>query len=351
VKLARVFVSSLAGAVAVVAFAAAASAQQTTKSDADDARERAAARFRDGVAHADRGQWKEAAEAFQQAYDTLPRFDVLYNLGQSYLALERQDDALRVLENYLAEGGGEVPQPRRSRVERQIGFLRGQVATLQVFLTPRDASLTVDGRPIPGSDESTAPAVVYALPGRHEVAANAAGHEVGKRSVVVQAGQSVMLEMALAALPVAKLPSAGDPSSQFASEMISRAAGSSTSAHGEGRELIYGLGAASLLLGGVAFGLYLWNDRRYDTWEATDIRLNAGRGTPTWAEEQAANNERWKSIERVDWITGGLAVAASLTVVTTAVLVVRRARARTEPARPLLLPIPGGAAASMQLRW
>jgi tetratricopeptide (TPR) repeat protein len=345
------FVSSLAGVVTFAAFAAAASAEETANGDADSTRERAAARFRDGVAHADRGQWKEAAEAFQEAYDTLPRFDVLYNLGQSYLALDRPDDALPTLEKYLAQGGNEVPQARRSRVEKQIALLRGQVATLQFFLTPRDATLTVDGRPIARSDGSEAPAVVYALPGPHEVAATAAGHEVGKRSVAVQAGQSVILEMTLAPLPVAKAPSAGDPSSPSASATISTASRSSTSARGESRRLIYGLGAGALLLGGAAFGLYLWNDRRYDTWAATDIMLNAERGKAGWAQEQAANNELWDSIERVDWITRGLVVAAALTAATTAVLLVRRARARSEPVRPLMQPIAGGAAATLQFRW
>jgi len=50
-------------------------------------RERARAHYRLGVNHAREGRYEKAVEEFVAAYQSRPHFEVLYNIGQAYLAL------------------------------------------------------------------------------------------------------------------------------------------------------------------------------------------------------------------------------------------------------------------------
>jgi hypothetical protein len=317
----------------------------------ESARREAAAHFARGVEHADRGAWSDAAEEFVRAYAALPRFGVLYNLGQSYLALDRPLEALETLERYLAEGGNEIPAARRARVESQLALLRGRVATLQVTVRPADARLAIDGREIPRTAAAAGgPALVRLLPGPHDVSAHRDGHESRTLQVLLEGGQTHVLELTLVRLPT-RSDVVGEPAPPSPPMLVSPP--DKAGAGSGGRALAYGFAGASLALGGTALGLYLWNDARHEDWEREDRALEADRTRPTFVEDQNANNDLWRSIHRVDLITWGLLAGAALTGTVAAFILVRRRRpaAQPPPTSTSIVPLPGGWMAAIEARW
>src|SRR5688500_7171623 len=60
-----------------------------TRADDDDPRQRAAALFQQGVASADRGDYRAALLAFERAYALSPHPSALYNIGLALVALDQ----------------------------------------------------------------------------------------------------------------------------------------------------------------------------------------------------------------------------------------------------------------------
>jgi tetratricopeptide (TPR) repeat protein len=324
-------------------------ADATTQASAE-ARREAALQFNSGVAHADRGAWSEASDAFRRAYEAVPHFSVLYNLGQSYAAADRRPEALEAFERYLTDGGDDVPLARRQRVEAQIAGLRRRVATLQLSIVPADARVMVDGREISRSKSGRSAVVVHLLSGRHTVAVVRQGHERREREVELSEGQTVILELSLAPSNGARRP--GEIRSSVTSvdpPMEPPAQGSGLL---ESRWLRYGLGITSLAAGGTALGFYLWNHERYRQWRERDNRLESSDPSgPDFQAAQEANNELWLSISRVDRMTWVLVAGAVVTGTIATFLFVRAWR--LAPARRLvaLEPMIGGTVVGLNLSW
>lgn len=81
-----------------------------------------------GSIHADNGDYKRAISAFEQvqrmnAFDEEAQLDLLFYLGQLYLAEDRVDDAIRTLEQWLA-GAGDSAAPQAYFVLAQAYALK-----------------------------------------------------------------------------------------------------------------------------------------------------------------------------------------------------------------------------------
>jgi hypothetical protein len=94
------------------------------------------------------GAFEAAAIEFKKAYEIAPRFEVLYNLGQAYLALGRAVEAADALSHYLAEGGARVDAARRAEVEKEVRRQTARIAELTLSVEPPSASVTLDGEPL-----------------------------------------------------------------------------------------------------------------------------------------------------------------------------------------------------------
>jgi tetratricopeptide (TPR) repeat protein len=101
--------------------------------------------FEQGVEASRRGDLVLALEHFEKAQALSPNLTVLYNLGQTYSALDRPVDALRALERYREMDGPGGDPTRRREVELLVKKNEARVGTLAVELDPTDAVLQVDG--------------------------------------------------------------------------------------------------------------------------------------------------------------------------------------------------------------
>lgn len=169
-------------------------------SPSTDARKQEARRhFLQGVALYEEGNFTAALAEFQAAYNLSPAPAVLYNIGLTEKALYRYSDAARTLERYLIEGGKDtrLTNERRQQVVQLIEEMKALLAPLRFVLSPGNARVTVDGRPmVVGPDGALALAA-----GNHVVDVAADGHESQRREITVTAGVPATFEFRLKLIP------------------------------------------------------------------------------------------------------------------------------------------------------
>ena len=98
-----------------------------------------------------------------------------------------------------------------------------------------------------------------------------------------------------------------------------------------GRPWAYGMGAAGVVAGIAAASVYLVADFRYADWQAhNDMLKTSLAGSETW-DRQWENDQRLRSIWKLDTISAGLAIGSAVAL-TTAVVLLFTTR---KPAKPV----------------
>lgn len=156
-------------------------------------REEARRHFERGVELAGESRWQDAIREFEAARDLRATAAVYNNLGLAYRAVGRNGDAIRALRDYLRIAGNEIEPARVHQVTEYIRELSATIGRLRIDLEPATATLTLDGAAAPGDS-------VWrdVDPGRHVIAAEAAGFRGATRRVEVSPGGTVEIDMHLA---------------------------------------------------------------------------------------------------------------------------------------------------------
>jgi len=167
--------------------------------------------FYQGIALAEEARWAEALEAFEHSYELVPRASTQYNLANALFNLGRAVEAEASIARYLelAEAAGE-PKERIAEAKELATLARRRSVTLRVHVSPKDATVTLDGREVPG-DELRA---VRVDPGDHVLQVTMAGYEPVVLRSTYPAGSRAEPEIKLAAQPGAPAvpsPSAATP--------------------------------------------------------------------------------------------------------------------------------------------
>ncbi len=123
-----------------------------------------------------------------KAYEIAPSYRILYNIGIANLEIGDYAGAIRALQQYLAEGGEEVPADRRRALPEKINSLRDRVAYVTVETNEEGAEVLVDDIPV-GRVPLTEPLLVNA--GRRRVAVSLPDRPQVREVVTVAGGESV----------------------------------------------------------------------------------------------------------------------------------------------------------------
>jgi len=157
----------------------------------------ARAHFKRGVELYSESDYNNALIEFRRAYEIEPRFQALYDIGETYFQLQDYANALQTLERYLRDGGSQVPEARRIEVGREIEKLRTRVATVEVTTNLPDTSISVDDVPI--GKTPMAPIVVSA--GRRRITASKGTAPPVTQVVELAGGDTRRLSLTLAEEP------------------------------------------------------------------------------------------------------------------------------------------------------
>ncbi len=107
---------------------------------ADEARER----YDRGLSLYAEGEFSLAAIEFERAYDLVPDYRTLFNIGQVRLQLGQYAKAHAALTRYLADGGPEISDERRREVRADLSLLEARTAKLRVQVDVEGAEVSLD---------------------------------------------------------------------------------------------------------------------------------------------------------------------------------------------------------------
>lgn len=99
---------------------------------ANNDRQDARAKFNEGIKAFTEQQYDIAVGLFREAYGLSPTWKLLYNIGQCEAALKRYGLAIDAFEEYLAQGGDEVPEDKRTFILDELDKMRKMVGSLQI---------------------------------------------------------------------------------------------------------------------------------------------------------------------------------------------------------------------------
>jgi hypothetical protein len=100
--------------------------------------------FKRGVELYEDADYPGALVEFRRAYELVPNYRVLYNLGRVSAQLHDYAAAIRHYRQYLTDGAGQVVGSRRQEVEEELRKLATRVGQLRVVVDLPGAEIAVD---------------------------------------------------------------------------------------------------------------------------------------------------------------------------------------------------------------
>ncbi len=176
-------------------------AQSSDDAPSKDPSEEASERFRRGVKLHKTGEFTAALVEFKKAYELVPNYTVLYNLGQTSRELKDYAFALTSYQRYLEEGGKEVNAARKKEVTQAITELEPLVGALVITSNVEGAEIFVDDVSV-GFSPMSSPVVVNV--GKRMLSATKSRYTPTRRGVEVGGKEKldVKLELELVEAPV-----------------------------------------------------------------------------------------------------------------------------------------------------
>jgi PEGA domain len=143
-------------------------------------RQEARDRYEKGVKLYKEGDYASALAEFKAAYQAMPTWEVLYNIGLSERRLFRYGQAVKSLNRFLEEGGKKVPKDRRESVEKELE----QISDLTALVTVKvdnGMKISVDGEVVGNSPLEP----ILIGPGRHTFKAEHEGMSSDEKTLEI----------------------------------------------------------------------------------------------------------------------------------------------------------------------
>jgi hypothetical protein len=161
---------------------------------ADEKKDRAKAKFKEGMALVAEEDYPGALAAFEESYRILPKPSLLFNIGMCQKALYRYVDSITTFQQFINESGDKAKPEMLDAAREALIEMDQLVGKLQVVDAPQGAEVLVDGKPV-GKAPFKAPVMLD--PGQHAVQVSLAGHRTLRTDVTVASGAEVPLKAKL----------------------------------------------------------------------------------------------------------------------------------------------------------
>lgn len=153
------------------------------------AEDKAAAKkhFKAGLELMKSESFADAATEFETSADLYPNKNNLFNLATCYRALDRQVEALDILERVKRDFDSKLKPDMRADIDDQIAEIRTILANLSIAVAPDGATVSIDGEDM-GVAPLSEPLVLRR--GGHVIEVKLDNYETLTRSVTLAGGES-----------------------------------------------------------------------------------------------------------------------------------------------------------------
>jgi tetratricopeptide (TPR) repeat protein len=158
-------------------------------------------RFDRGFELYEEGEYPLALIEFRRAYELVPNYRVLYNIGQVCIQLAQYANARRALEEYVEKGGDALTPERRAAVKKDLDMLGRRTAFLTVGANVEGAEVLVDDVVV--GKTPLGPALLVDA-GIHRVTLRRSGYLPKTNTVTLAGGDEQTLGVALELEPEEK---------------------------------------------------------------------------------------------------------------------------------------------------
>jgi tetratricopeptide (TPR) repeat protein len=275
----RVIAALVAASLAIGSAVPAALAQPAPTPEAV---QQAQARWNEGKAAFEAGNYEAARLAFKQAYSVMPHPAFLQNIGETELRTGRMVEAARHLSQYLRTASSSATQ--REAAQRSLEKATERLGAIIVETNVEDAEVRIDDDLIGRSPLGNAP--WYVDPGEHAVSVRKEGYGEGTGRAYVLSSETKTVTVALSPstrgvepVPAAGLPVETAPPPEPPPAAPEAPRGASPSAF-RPRTVVL-LGGAALALVGVGIGTayVLKTNGDIDKYDEAFAQKNAVAGT------------------------------------------------------------------------
>lgn len=158
-------------------------------------------RFDRGIDLYSEGEYPLALIEFTRAYQLVPNYRVLYNIGQVGIQLGQYANARRALEEYVQKGGDTLSAERRAGLAKDLEMLERRTAFVEITVNVPGAEVLVDDVVMGKSPLS--PALLVDA-GVHRIVVRKAGYLQRNSQVTLAGGDRQMLPLSLDKQPEEK---------------------------------------------------------------------------------------------------------------------------------------------------
>jgi len=158
-------------------------------------------RFDRGYELYEEGEYPLALIEFNRAYELVPNYKVLYNIGQVCIQLAQYANARRALTEYSEKGGDSLSPDRRASVKKDLDMLARRTAHLMVTSNIEGAEVLVDDVPV---GKTPIAAAVLMDAGMHRITLRRTGYLTRTSNVTLAGGDEQSLNVALEVQPEEK---------------------------------------------------------------------------------------------------------------------------------------------------
>lgn len=158
-------------------------------------------RFDRGYELYDEGEYSLALIEFTRAYELVPNYRVLYNIGQVNIQLGQYANARRALKEYLEKGGDALSNDRRTSVTKDLEMLDRRTAFLMITSNVAGAEVLIDDV-VMGKTPLETPLLVDA--GVHRVTLRRSGYQQKTNRIILAGGDEQSVPFPLEAVQEGK---------------------------------------------------------------------------------------------------------------------------------------------------
>lgn len=147
-----------------------------------------------GLALYSDGEFQRAAIEFDRAYELVPNYRALYNIGQVRIQLHNYARAMTALRAYLKEGGDNISADRKKSVADDLEMLSTRTALLTVETNEEGAEIIVDGE-VAGTSPLPEPLLLDT--GDHRIGARKPGFVPRENSITLASRDTLSMRIEL----------------------------------------------------------------------------------------------------------------------------------------------------------